>query len=702
MELESVMASDGASPFHPGERQVQERLGVRDKIEDFARRVVRDHMPDQHRDFYGELPFLMLGTVDRQGRPWASLVAGGPGFVSTPDARTLAVAAAPLSGDPLQETLQPGADVGVLGIQLETRRRNRITGKIASVGPEGFEIAVGQAFGNCPQYIQTRAVSMRPDRASGAAPPPPVRSDRFDERTRALIEAADTLFIATAYAEDPDTPTQGADVSHRGGKPGFVRIEDDRGFEFPDFSGNNHFNTVGNILLNPKAGFLFLDFETGDYVTMSGSAEIVWEGDEVKAFTGAERLIRFRAETVIRVEGGLPLRFDFDSYSPMLAHTGSWARAAEAIAAERERNQYLAYDVVDIRQESQAIKSFTLRRADGKAPAGYEPGQYLPIRVQLPGTDSPALRTYTVSQAPDGETYRLSVKREGGDALVSQFLHDRVETGFRLEAMAPRGHFVLDRASERPVVLISGGVGITPMMAMVESIVQEAARTRNRRPTYFVHGARNGGLLAFGARLRMLAEENDFLTTHIRFSDPGPGDRLGESHDSEGRVDVGLLKSLLPLDDYDFYLCGPAAFMQALYDGLVGLGIRDERIHYESFGPATVLKHDPEPARPPATGKTVDGPVAVRFAESESEAEWSPEKGTLLELAEQAGLAPAFSCRSGVCGTCATRMLCGAVDYLEEPSGPRADDEVLICCATPRPGAGAASCGEDQGVVLAL
>ncbi len=696
------MASDGKSPFHPGEQEVQERLGVRDKIEDFARRVVRDHMPEQHRDFYAELPFLMLGTVDRQGRPWASLVAGGPGFVSTPDARSLAVAASPLVGDPLHETLQPGADVGVLGIQLETRRRNRITGKIASVAPQGFEIAVGQAFGNCPQYIQTRAVSMLPERAAGERRPPVVQSDRFDDRTRALIEAADTLFIATAYAEDPDTPTQGADVSHRGGKPGFVRIEDDRGFVFPDFSGNNHFNTVGNILLNPRAGFLFLDFKTGDYVTMSGSAEIVWEGEEVKAFAGAERLIRFRAETVIRVEGGLPLSFDFDSYSPMLAHTGSWAQTAEALAAERERNQYLAYDVVDIKQESWAIKSFTLRRADGKAPAGYEPGQYLPIRLQIPGTEAPALRTYTVSQAPDGETYRLSVKREAGEALVSPFLHDHVAVGFRLEAMAPRGHFVLDGTSERPVVLISAGVGITPMMAMAESIVQEAARTRNRRRTYFVHGARDGDFLAFGARLRALAEANDFLTTHIRFSAPGPGDRLGETHDSEGRVDVDLLKSLLPLDDYDFYLCGPAGFMQALYDGLVGLGIRDERIHYESFGPATVLKHDAEPARPPAKGKAADGPVAVRFAESDVEVQWSPEKGTLLELAEQAGLAPAFSCRSGVCGTCATRMLCGAVDYLEEPSAPLGEDEVLICCATPRPGAGAASCGEDQGTVLAL
>ena len=132
------------SPFHAGERQVQERLGLGDRIESFARRVVRDHMPDQHRAFYGELPFLLLGTVDERGRPWASLVAGRTGFLTTPDARTLNVAGHPLFGDPLAETLKPGAPVGVLGIQLETRRRNRMTGTVASAGPEGFAIAVGQ------------------------------------------------------------------------------------------------------------------------------------------------------------------------------------------------------------------------------------------------------------------------------------------------------------------------------------------------------------------------------------------------------------------------------------------------------------------------------------------------------------------------------------------------------------------------------
>ena len=693
---------DPTSPFHQGELQVQDRMGVRDKIDSFARQAIRDHMPDQHREFYAMLPFVLLGAVDDQGRPWASIVAGRPGFMSTPDSRSLEIAAEPLFGDPLKGILKPGADIGLLGIQPESRRRNRMTGRIRSVGPEGISIETVQSFGNCPQYIQTRGVEVLPAVETPHVERPIDVSDKFDRQTRALVERSDTLFIATAYSDGPAVASQGADVSHRGGKPGFVRVEDDRTFVFPDFSGNLHFNTVGNILMNPKAGFLFADFDNGDLIYTTGSAEIVWDSEEVQAFAGAERLIRFVAEKVIRVERSLPLRFDFGEYSPMLEHTGNWQQATETISANKQRNTYFSYEVFDVQRESDVISSFYLRRADGSALAVHEPGQFLPIRIALPGEVKPAMRTYTVSDAPNGDHYRLSIKREGGNALVSNFFHDHVTAGHRLEAMAPRGKFALDQSSDRPVVLLSAGVGITPMLAMVNAIINEGLRTRQFRRTYFIHGAQNGSVHAFGDHIRRLADTHKSFSAHIRYSDPLASDRLGTTHDSEGRVDMGLLRDVLPLDDYDFYLCGPQPFMQALYDGLVNLGVRDERIHYESFGPATVLKHDAtaEPETP--RGETASGPVDVCFAISNVDVEWSPDKGSLLELAEAAGLDPAFSCRSGICGTCATRLKSGAVDYIEEPSAPHGDDEVLICCSTPRSTVGDATCGEDCGVILDL
>ena len=686
--------SETASPFHHGEHQAQARAGVRDRVEQVGRMMIRDYMPDQHRRFYGELPFMLLGSVDSQGRPWASLVPGRPGFVTSPDARTLDVAMRPLFGDPLAENLAAGAEVGGLGIQPATRRRNRFTGRIAKVGDTGFSIALKQSFGNCPQYIQTRDIELLDTIDTPQIERPVETSNSFDHRTRKLIGAADTFFIATTSNRAGDAVSGGADVSHRGGRSGFVRVEDERTFVFPDFSGNLFFNTIGNILADGRAGFLFIDFETRDLVYLTGRAEIVWDGEEVEAFAGAERLIRFHLDEAIRVEGSLPMTFAFGEYSPVLEGTGDWTHAEQAVAAGRERNAYVDYEIVERRRESDVITSFYLRRADGKPLADYEPGQFLPVRLNVPGAQDPVGRTYTLSDAPGSDLYRLSIKREGGDALVSNHFHDHLNVGSVIQAMAPRGKFALDQSSARPVVLISGGVGITPMIAMANHLAPTGRRT------YFIHGAQNGSVHAFGRHIRQIADNNPDFTAHIRYSRPAGTDRLGKTHDSEGFVDTELLKSLLPLDDYDFYLCGPAPFMQALFDGLGALGVREDRIHYESFGPATVLKRQRRSAGPPQPSSGSQGPVDVRFDDSDVTVEWTPGSGTLLDLAEEAGLKPLHSCRSGICGTCATRLKCGAVDYIEEPTAPHEDGEVLICCATPRATTGEGSCGANVGVVL--
>jgi uncharacterized protein len=698
------------SPFHRGEQEVQVRLGARETVEGVGRRFIHDHLPEQHRKFYRMLPFLIVGTIDEQGRPWASILAGSPGFISSPAANRLSIAARPLAGDPLNWTLRDGAPVGILGIWLETRRRNRLNGRVSRLTADAFEVVVDQAFGNCPQYIQTRTVIAPAGDGDGdgdAAQPPPIhRGVRLDDAARDLIERSDTLFIATAAGDGTDDRTGGADVSHRGGKPGFVCVEDDQTLVFPDYSGNLHFNTIGNIVLNPKAGLLFIDFDRGDLVYASCAADIVWDGEEVRAFAGAERLLRFRVEDVIRVKNSLPLRFSFGEYSPSLEATGTWRQAVETIAADRARNTYLRYDVTSVETESETISSFHVRRADGKALASFRAGQFLPIRLSIPGRPEPVYRTYTVSCAPNAEHYRLSIKREGTTGVVSNFFHDHVRPGYCLEAIAPRGTFVLDPPSERPVVLISGGIGITPMIAITDELINEGRRTRDFRKIYFIHGTTNRRTLAFGRHLRALARVHPSLTVHLRFSRPEADDALGETHDSVGHVDIDLIKSVLPFDDYDFYLCGPGGFMQSLYTALTGLGVRDERIHYESFGPASVLVTGRKPPTLASAADIAEGPVSVRFAASGIEAQWSPDKGTLLDLALSAGLSPTFGCRSGICGTCATRISCGAVDYIEEPVGPRADNEVLICCSTPRPTpkstTGAATCGSDHGVVLEL
>lgn len=311
------------SPFHEGELAIHERLGIREKIDAQGRRGIRDFMPDQHRAFFTQLPFLLVGTVDREGQPWASIVVGHPGFATSPDPRRLRVSARALPGDPLGETLHDGIDIGLLGIELPTRRRNRLNGRIIEAGPDGFSVEVGQSFGNCPQYIQARTPQFIADPDRAATGVAVERRTRLDEADLALIVEADTFFIASAN-EAATGAARGVDVSHRGGKPGFVRIDDAATLTTPDFIGNYLFNTLGNLSLDPRAGLLFVDFQGGDLLYLAGDAEIVWDGPEVAAFAGAQRLVRVHLRQVIRTKGALPLRWSDPDFSPQLARTGSW------------------------------------------------------------------------------------------------------------------------------------------------------------------------------------------------------------------------------------------------------------------------------------------------------------------------------------------------------------------------------------------
>jgi predicted pyridoxine 5'-phosphate oxidase superfamily flavin-nucleotide-binding protein len=334
-----------AGPFHAGERAVQARVGVREQIERVGRRIVRDSLADWQRELFAELPYLVVGSLDRRGRPWASFLFGAPGFMSSPDRRRLQVDARPGAGDPLAGSLAVGAPVALLGIELETRRRTRLNGVVLAVTEGGFSVGVDQSFGNCPQYIQARtpighARGHGPTAGDQRAvrPEPALLSARAAE----IVTGADTFFVATASAAVPsraDDPAQGVDVSHRGGRPGFVRVSGGGGpslLTFPDFRGNFMFNTLGNLEVNPRAGLVFLDFASGELLALTGQAEIVWDGPAVEAFAGAERLVRFSVEEGVRIEGAVPLRWSRPEPAREVDGTGSWA-AVGAAKPEGER-----------------------------------------------------------------------------------------------------------------------------------------------------------------------------------------------------------------------------------------------------------------------------------------------------------------------------------------------------------------------------
>jgi ferredoxin-NADP reductase len=305
------------------------------------------------------------------------------------------------------------------------------------------------------------------------------------------------------------------------------------------------------------------------------------------------------------------------------------------------------------------------------------------------GNDT-VLRNYSVSCSPAREgSYRITVKREAAprpdvpNGVSSCYLHDTIEVGDVLVAEGPRGEFVLDRASTRPVVLLSGGVGLTPMVSMLHALA-----TESDRPTFFIHACENGDVHALRDEVQILAASRPGISAHFCYRSPTEQDKANKRHQSEGVVTRELLQSLLPLDDYEVYLCGPPPFMQALYQTLRGLGIEKNRIAYEFFGPATVLEQAPAPApvaAPPVSDKKIDSDaITVEFRKSGLTAAWDEKAGSLLDFAEAQGLSPEFSCRAGICSTCKSHLVEGTVAYFEEPLDELGANEVLLCCSKPQ------------------
>jgi len=669
------------SPFHVGEREMQSRICKREMLEDLGRAVIRPFMPDQHREFFGKLPFLVLGSVNSDGWPWASIVSGRPGFLSTPNDRRLDVDIWPLQDDPLSTALRTGASVGVVGVELSTRRRNRMNATVGSVQDDGFALDVVQSFGNCPQYIQTHDVTFirEPEAIVERR-----RTDRFfdlDTRARKMIEQAHSFYVAS-YADT--TEQGGVDVSHRGGRSGFVRV-DGNSLLIPDFSGNNFFNTLGNFVVTPRAGLLFPDYQSGDVLMLTGTVDILDKNHpEIAGFHGAERGWRFDLYHGLRIYDALPFRAAFQEFSPNSLMTDDWQTATARQKAKASRNLWRSFRVTSVQDESEVIRSFTFEPADNLPASAFEPGQFLTLRTQPEGSE-PLVRTYTVSSAPGDAGYRISVKREP-DGAMSNHLHDALKAGDLVDIKAPKGQFFLNAAETRPAVLIAGGVGITPMMSMVRHVLNEGARTRHTRSLTVFHSARTVAQRAFHGALRLAEETSDGKIRYVSaITRPERKTEVGADYDVAGQLSSDLLRDRLALDDYDYFLCGPPPFMQAVYDMLRDLGARDDRIFAESFGPASLQRrptgqspsHQPEPEAEEAT---------VRFQASGKETRWSQGDETLLETAEAQGLTPPFSCRSGSCGSCLTRKIAGKVVYRSQPAAEHSEDEVLICCAVPARG----------------
>ncbi|HEY2388755.1 MAG TPA: MOSC and FAD-binding oxidoreductase domain-containing protein [Candidatus Binatia bacterium] len=336
--------------------------------------------------------------------------------------------------------------------------------------------------------------------------------------------------------------------------------------------------------------------------------------------------------------------------------------------------------VAGIERETDSVVSIRLEGSDGPPPAA-RPGQYLTLRVQPDGAHGPVLRNYSLSGPPGAGYYRISVKREPG-GTASGYLHTQLTVGDHLDIAAPRGTFILD-ATRAPLLLISAGIGATPLLAMLHALAAE----HSEREIWWLHVARSRRDQCFAAEARALLASLPHVRTHVCFSRPAPSDIEGRDFDSVGRLSASLLADLELPRDAGAYLCGPASFMEEISAALVAIGLDASRIHTELFGPtpsqtpgiaARPVRSPHPPARRPGSGP------AIEFARSNLSVRWSDDYANLLELAEACDVPVRWSCRTGVCHTCETALIAGKVDYSPDPVNSPADGSTLICCAQPR------------------
>jgi uncharacterized protein len=335
-------------------------------------------------------------------------------------------------------------------------------------------------------------------------------------------------------------------------------------------------------------------------------------------------------------------------------------------------------------QESEEITSFYLQPVDrGKIP-NFQPGQFLTIKLDIPGQARPVIRTYSLSDYAElCDYYRLSIKRELAlpklavmPGLASNFMHDSIQVGAVIPAKSPSGRFFLDVQQPIPAVLISNGVGITPMISMAKAVT----RLNPARPVWFVHGAREGRFHAFRDEVQALAQQNSNLRIYFTYSRPSS---IDADHHSTGYVDADLIQSLAP-PNAEYFLCGSPPFLAAIRAGLKGAGVPESRVFFEIFAEASPATRDRSATTGAELTHNTETISEIEFARSQQTSHWSTEAENLLEFAETNGLNPPYSCRQGLCGTCECKLLEGEVEYLEPPTADVADGSVLICIAKPK------------------
>jgi len=457
---------------------------------------------------------------------------------------------------------------------------------------------------------------------------------------------------------------------------------------------------VGIRMNEPRmAALLVSHHRPGFYFRVLQEGEVGAGDDIVKITDGPERISVAEVDALLYLPGHSREQLERALRIPALSK--GWQSSFQEMLQQdlsfntTEGNPGLAYEeqapawpgfrqmrVANIHKESDSVTSFILGPIDGKPLPAFQAGQFVVLRMLVEQSKSPVLRSYSLSDLPAADHFRISVKSES-NGIGSSFLCNRAREGDLLDVSAPRGSFIL-RPSQSPVVLLSAGVGATPVISMLHSLVAE----RSQREIWWIYGTRNGVDHPFAEESRSLLKQLSRGRKYIVYSRPAAIDQVGADFDAPGHIDAALLERIGVLRNSDFYLCGPPSFLQNMRDGLRNWGVLAGNVHTEIFGSLEAITpgmaqvdHTPHlPQGPPGSGPPVS------FARSGITAAWDPRFGSLLELAEACDVPVRWSCRTGVCHTCMTGLIGGSIIYNPEPLERPAPGNVLVCCSQPNAG----------------
>ncbi len=618
--------------YHEGELEVQAKVGVSREAEMLAGAMLQS-IPAEIAHFIDQQTMAVVGSLDDDGRVWASVLFGESGFIKTVDEQRLSFqrsACHSAAGDPLWRNLTANPQLGMLLIELTSRRRLRVNGRFFVDDDGDCQIEAHRLYANCPKYIQRRRMTITEIADTDAAEPWREGRD-LSANQQALISQADTFFVASAH------PEQGVDASHRGGHAGFVQVLSPQRLRIPDFMGNNMFNTLGNFVSYPSAGLVFIDFEHGRLLQLSGRPKVLLnEVDERGETGGTSRFWEFEIETWRESRLPIKLEWRFLDYSPYLpeVHQGLDANDETSLSLRVE----WAW------METQTVRCLQLVPSDGRELPPFQAGAHLPVKVRDKLGNWVERHYSLISNPADRFRYRIGVRVEPDGRGGSLYLHNSLQIGVELEAKRPRNHFpLLDDADH--LILLAGGIGITPLISMLYALNAQG------RSFELHYSAKHVSDLAFRREIELLAAER------ARF--------YASAESGEPRLDLRRILSQNSPNAH-VYACGPRRLILAVRELARQKGWSEDQIHFESFGIAPQSGDREISVELARSGKTVDVPAS----------------SSILDALLDQGVAIPYECKRGECSICKTKLLDGDPDHRDLCLTPEEQQKAICVCVS--------------------